>query len=377
MSLSATWLRCGLVALLVGCGPKSSEHRRVVSMEPASEVPAAVEQRDPAYAWHSGARKFDAADPSGSPQVLWRTEIGSALVHPLVTDGQRVCGVGAGSVFCLDAEGNELWRSRVEATGGVGLREAGVAVPTANDTIVDLEQERGTIGNTHVAGGVASGWPVPVGGELVWVTEEGKVVSEAGWMAPASDSAVGWPASDGLHIYFGTKTGEVVAASRARARWRAVLPGPIVGGLVAADGLVYAAYTGELGRPGGVAALAADSGAIAWRTPLNDDPTAGPALAHVLVVPDRSGEIVGLDPATGEVSWRATVAGAPSTSAAFGRFGLYIGNADGRLHRFDPDDGGEVWGLQLGATPSANPVVLDGKVVVGLTDGSIVAVGAR
>jgi len=377
MSVLSTWCRCSVLAVIAACGPKSTEHRRTVTAPPTVVAAPVAEQVDSDFVWHTGARKYDATDPGGSPGVVWRVEIGSALVHPLVTDGERVCGVGAGSVFCIDADGNEIWRSRVEAVGGVGLREAGVAVPTTNDTIVDLERLRGTIANTHVAGGVASGWPVPVGGELVWVTQEGKVVSEAGWMAPASDSAVGWPASDGLHIYFGTKTGEVVAASRARARWRAVLPGSIVGGLVAADGLVYAAYTGELGRPGGVAALVAESGDIAWRTPLTDDPTAGPALSHVLVVPDRSGEIVGLDPATGDISWRATVAGAPSTSAAFGRFGVYIGNADGRLHRFDPDDGGEVWAVPLGATPSASPVVIDGKVVVGLTDGSVVAVGTR
>ncbi len=377
MSNLSTWWRCCLVSAAAACGPKSTEHRRVVMAPPT--VAAAPVDEPPAsdFAWHTGARKYDAADPAGSPGVVWRVEIGSALVHPLVTDGKQVCGVGAGSVFCIDSDGTEIWRSPVDATGGVGLREAGVAVPTANNTIVDLDRERGTVSATHEAGGVATGWPVPVGGELVWVTEEGKVVSEAGWTAPASDSAVGLPASDGLHIYFGTKTGEVVAASRARARWRAVLPGSIVGGLVSADGMVYAAYTGELGRPGGVAALVADSGAIAWRTPLTDDPTAGPALSHVLVVPDRSGEIVGLDPATGDVNWRVSVAGAPSTSAAFGRFGLYIGNADGRLHRFDPDDGGEVWAVPLGATPSANPVIIDGKVVVGLTDGSVVAVGER
>lgn len=368
-----------LVLLLVaGCGPKQTDHRRVVSGEVVQPTPEApVQVVDPAYAWHTGARRFDAIDPSGNPYEAWRVDLGTALVHPLSTDGQAVYGTGNGEVFSVGADGGERWRTRVQATGGLSVRAAGVSVPTTDETFIDLDPGRGTIEATHVAGGVVMGRGVPVGGELVWVTDAGKVIAESGWMVPASDSAVGVPSSDDLQIYFGTRTGEVVAASRARVRWRAVLPGPIVGGLISADGLVFAAYTGELGRPGGVAAMAADTGTVAWRMPLTEDPAAAPALGRLLIVPDRAGEVVALHPATGDVAWRTDIGGSPSTAPAIGQFGLYVGNADGRLHRFDPDDGGEVWSIQLGATPSADPVLLPGLVVVGLADGSLVAVGGR
>lgn len=368
----------GATVWVGACGPKSTTHRRVVTgsvSEPTTtDTPAQI---DPTYAWESGARHYKAKDPAGSPRVAWRVDLGTPLVHPLMTDGQAIYTTGNGEVFSVDAAGAERWRARVEASAGVSVRASGVAVPTTQDTILELELERGTIARTHVAGGVVAGHPLPLQGELVWVTDGGQVVAESGWMAPGSDSALGTPSADDMHVYFGTRTGEVVAASRARARWRAILPGPIVGGLVSADGMVFAAYIGAMGRPGGVAAIAADSGTVAWRIPLTEDPIAGPALGRILVVPDRSGEVVGLDPATGDVLWRSEVAGAPSTSAAFGEFGLYIGNADGRLHRFDPDDGGEIWSIQLGATPSADPIMLDGLVVVGLTDGSLVAVGGQ
>ena len=375
----STVLRVGLAAaLLTACGPKASPQRRVVTgvvSESSTETPP--DQVDPTYNWATGARHFEARDPAGSPRVAWRVDLGTPLVHPLMTDGSTVYGAGSGEVFAVAADGTERWRARVDATGGVSVREAGVAVPTTRDTVVELDRDRGTITRTHVAGGVVTGHPVPLLGELLWVTDNGEVIADAGWMAPGSDSAIGTPSSDEEHIYFGTRTGEVVAASRARARWRTVLPGPVVGGLVSADGMVFAAYVGELGRPGGVVAIAADSGTVAWRIPLNSDPASGPALGRLVVVPDRSGEIVGLDPATGDVMWRAEVAGSPSTTPAFGEFGLYVGNADGRLHRLDPDDGGEIWSIDLGATPSASPVVLPGQVVVGLSDGSLVAVGGQ
>ncbi len=363
---------------LGACVPKGTTNRRVVTGGmPAEAAPAPAEQADRDYPWPTGARNFQAKDPTGSPRVVWRVDLGTPLVHPLMTHNGVVYATGNGEVFAVDTGGKEVWRSRVNATGGIAVQPSRIAVPTSDENLLDLDLVRGTITDTHLAGGVMVGSPLPLQDELVWVTDTGQVIAESGWMVPASDSAMGNPSADDMHVYFGTRTGEVVAVSRANTRWRAVLPGPVVGGLVSADGMVFAAYTGELGRPGGVAAIAADSGTIAWRMPLTEDPAAAPALGSMLVVPDRSGDVVGLDIATGDVLWTAELSGSPSTSPAFGEFGLYVGNADGRLHRIDPDDGGEIWSIQLGATPSAAPVVVSGMVVVGLTDGSLVAVGGQ
>ncbi len=374
-STAALRLQCAVLSLFaVACSPKSAAPRRTVDVrEQAPETTTATTvMRD--YAWYTGARRFDDEGPKRTPSVAWEIDLGTPLVLPAVALADTVYLGGGGQVFAVDIQGQERWRSRVDSTGWVAPRESGVATATTAETVVDLDLTRGTIQDSLVAGGIVIGSPLPVGGELVWVTDTGKVVSETGWMVPASDSAIGAPASDGLHIYFGTKTGEVVAVNRARARWRTVLPGPIVGALVAADGLVFAAYNGVPGFPGGVAAIAADTGTVAWRMPLDDDPAAGPALGNLLYVPDRGGQIVAFDTATGDIIWRAPVAGAPSTTPALGRFGLYVGNADGRFHRFDPDDGGEVWSIDLGATPSAAPVLIDGKVIVGLADGRLVAI---
>jgi len=379
MVRSASLHGWGVIAMLgIGCGPRSTTHRRVVTgaVGPTAEEAPPV-QAELELGWATGARNFPAADPVGSPRVAWRVDMGTPLVHPLMTDGQAVYGIAQGDAYCVEADGSARWRVPVDAVGGLAVRASGVAVPTTAEMVVEVDLARGATIRTHLAKGIVRGHPLPLQGELVWVARHGEVVADTGWSAPSSDSAIGVPASDEEQVYFATGTGEVVAASRARARWRTVLPGPVVGGLVSSDGMVFAAYLGQLGRPGGVAAIASDSGAVAWRTPLSYDPASGPALGRVVVVPDRGGEVVGLDVATGSVLWRTEVAGAASTTPAFGAYGLYFGNADGRLHRLDPDDGGEIWSIDLGATPSADPVVLDGHVVVGLSDGSLVAVGGQ
>ena len=359
------------------CAPRATTHRRVITDSlPSDPGPASELETPESFSRSSGARNQDVRGPAGTPRVLWRTDLGTPLVHDLVPWNDVVYTTGGGEVFCIRADGAECWRSAANAVGGLAVRAAGLDVPTSEGSMLHLSLADGSLLTTYDAGGVISGSPVVLAEELVWVTTDGRVVAETDWAVSASDSSVGTAAADEQHLYFGTQTGELVATSRAQTRWRAVLPGPMVGGVIAASGLVFAAYTSEDGLKGGVTALSAVDGAVVWRMPLSDIPAAGPALGTVLVVADRRGEVVGFDPQTGDVVWTIEVGGAPTTAPTFGLYGLYLGNADGRLHRFDPDDGGEVWSIQLGATPSAAPAVLSGLVIVGLSDGSLVAVGS-
>ena len=52
---------------------------------------------------------------------------------------------------------------------------------------------------------------------------------------------------------------------------------------------------------------------------------------------------------------------------------LYAGNGDGNLYRIDVFDGGVVWKAPLGAAVTGDPVVVGGKVIVGLANGRLVA----
>lgn len=367
-----------VAALSLACGPKGGDPRKAVAVAvPAHNDAVGAVSEARTYPWHSGARHYLATDPSGSPTEVWRVELGSPVVHPLQTDGTRAFATSRGSVSAIAADGTLAWTQAADSTGPIAVRSAGVATGTMDRVVLDLSHADGQPARSFVGGGTVTGAPVSLGGELVWVTEAGVLSSENGWEVQASDSALGSPASDDTRLFFATATAELVAARRTGVDWRVVLPGTVVDGLAVADGMVYAAYRGDGGSPAGLAAVAADSGTVAWRVPLSSDPVAGPAVGRVIAVATQTGQVLAFDPGTGNELWATELAGAPSTAPAFGRFGLYVGNADGRIHRLDPDDGGEVWSLQLGASVSGSPVLLDGLVVAGLADGSVVGVGGR
>jgi outer membrane protein assembly factor BamB len=122
------------------------------------------------------------------------------------------------------------------------------------------------------------------------------------------------------------------------------------------DGVVYLT---EVGRSG-VYAVDADAGEVVWSDP---DAGSGPAGVHllagehvsdpVLYLGSRDGEVVRLDAATGEVTWRNDLFGEIS---AFGyRFGsLYVGTYGGELYAYsDTVDGveepGEMWRRKVGS----------------------------
>jgi outer membrane protein assembly factor BamB len=364
---------------LLGC-PKSGTPRRQVGNAP---VPAA----EPGPATAGGpvveltetpaTGHFPGKGPTKRPSAPWRVVLDGPIVHPLATDGEAVFAVADGQVYCAEQDGSIRWRARVQADGPPAALAAGIAVSTLDDRVLVLDPQQGLKVSEHPSGGPLVGAPVALGDDLVWVTEAGQVVSAAGWAVTGSDSAVGGGTVSGDHLVFGTRTGELVAVTREGVAWRMVMPGPAAARPAIHDGVVYGVYEGLGGRPGGVAAVSLADGSPRWRTPLDRDPAASPSVAHVLLVPDRTGELAGLDLVSGDRIWRAPVEGDLITRPALGRYAAYVGNADGRLHRFDPDDGGETWSVQLGATVSSDPVILGDLLMVGLADGSLLTLASE
>ena len=362
-------------ASLVGC-PKQDAHRRQATPSERAAPPQKAPQSS-VLSDRNGAGVFAGSGPTGRPAIIWTAQLDGPIVHPLATDGTAVFAVSDGQVYCQEATGEARWRSRIGAMGPVAIVPQGVAVNTTDDRVLILDYERGLKVSEHPSGGPIVGAPLALGDDIVWVTESGQVISSTGWAVTASDSAVGGLSGDGSRVYFGTLTGEVVAVDKVGVQWRTVMPGPAVGRPAIRDGTLYAAYTGLEGQPGGVVAINAYDGEFRWRTPLDRDPATGPSVSHALLIPDRTGEMVGIDPISGDRLWIAPVEGDLITRPALTRFAAFGGNADGRLHRFDPDDGGEAWSIQLGATASADPVVIGNTIIIGLADGTLIAVGGQ
>jgi len=156
-----------------------------------------------------------------------------------------------------------------------------------------------------------------------------------------------------------------------RTRWSSRLGGLIGGGVLVSGDTVFAASSRPEGR---VYALDAESGHRFWRTRVGSV-SAPLALAHgVLLVESQAGELVGLDPAKGDVRWRrklgvARVAAVPADSGTF-----VVATVDS-LFRVSAA-GGHV--VRRAASPGTilSPWVRHGGVLVGgTTDSMVVAVG--
>ncbi|MBT5138869.1 MAG: PQQ-binding-like beta-propeller repeat protein [Acidimicrobiaceae bacterium] len=99
----------------------------------------------------------------------------------------------------------------------------------------------------------------------------------------------------------------------------------------------------------------------------------------LLIVPTDSGDVLGLDTATGEERWRVELVG-PTWSSPVIVDGIWIqGDCDGVLHAFDITDTKAepvpLWEIKLGGCIESTPALWRGQIVVGTRSGFIYAVG--
>ncbi|HET7040414.1 MAG TPA: PQQ-binding-like beta-propeller repeat protein [Gemmatimonadales bacterium] len=162
-----------------------------------------------------------------------------------------------------------------------------------------------------------------------------------------------------------------VEVESGRTRWSSRLGGLVGGGVLVSGDTVFAASSRPEGR---VYALDAESGHRFWRTRVG--PVSAPlALAHgVLLAETQTGQLIGLDPAEGDVRWRrklgvARVAAVPADSGTF-----VVATVDS-LFRISAADGRVVRRATSPGTVLSPWVRHAGLLVGGTTDSTVVAVG--
>jgi eukaryotic-like serine/threonine-protein kinase len=142
--------------------------------------------------------------------------------------------------------------------------------------------------------------------------------------------------------------------------WRAFVDADVPGGLVVADGLVYATTTA-----GEVVALEADTGEERWRSEVEGGLEATPAVVEDLVL--VAGEVrqtgvvtvFALDAATGgRPQWRFSTPGPalPASAPASDGERAFVATSEGVLRALDLDGGGQVWTAEIRAAVSSRQV---------------------
>jgi outer membrane protein assembly factor BamB len=118
---------------------------------------------------------------------------------------------------------------------------------------------------------------------------------------------------------------------------------------------------------GGLAALEAKDGSVAWRTPLSDALKVRLAADHGWLVAAAAGAVMTFRAADGSQLWRRDLDASPHGVPAFSGDRIFIPLDDGRVIAFRGDSGEKLWEHRLGA--AANDMLVSGdRLFVGSDD---------
>jgi outer membrane protein assembly factor BamB len=130
-----------------------------------------------------------------------------------------------------------------------------------------------------------------------------------------------------------------------------------------------------------VGAFSASTGECAWRVfpQLGSSAISAPAAAEGIVVVGSADRFVrGLAAEDGEERWSSLALSlfSPFSAPAFPPGTVYVADLGGGLYRVDASDGARVWSYQFNEVILGSPVVSGDTVLLGLSDGRMVAVNA-
>jgi outer membrane protein assembly factor BamB len=255
-----------------------------------------------------------------SGEVWWRTRLdGTVRAGPLLDDDRLYIATEAqpqGRVYAIRLrDGTELWHR-----GGVGSVAAPLAFDgdaiyagTEEGTVARLEPERGSvIWKVALAGAVRAGPVVTPYGLVVATTSDTLFLLDRASGAVRSrlllpGAVLATPATDGRRVYLGTVNGRIVAVDLASwtVSWNRLAGDAVYGAPALVDDTLYA-----LSRDGRLWVIPVATPDAAASHTLDIVATAGPTpLASGVLVASVSGEVLLVDPSSGEIRWRALVSG--------------------------------------------------------------------
>lgn len=280
-------------------------------------------------------------DAAGEEQ--WRYTAGGPVFGVTVGPDGRIYATGSFGICCLDASGFPLWRNPLSGrvTANVLLLPSGMVFAGASGGIFHaLDGFTGeTLDTLHAGGEIYLSAAADSGGRIYFACEDGSLHGieydegfQRQWVFRVDDAFTGGPVLFGGRLYAAAGS-EVFCFSREGEQlWKSSLSSPVyTGPVVSSSGVVYAG-TGS----GNVYALKADTGERTGVVPAGAAVTSTPAM---------------------------TVTGA-----------LAFGCEDGRLHSYSPS-GFSLWTFQTGDQVRSSPVIgIDGTVYFGSDDHRIYAV---
>jgi glucose dehydrogenase len=121
---------------------------------------------------------------------------------------------------------------------------------------------------------------------------------------------------------------------------------------------------------GRLLSLAVNAGTVSWEVPFKGPAFEGPAVADRVLAGTVDGVLYGLNAQTGREEWRRDLGSAVTTTPLASPGDVYVGTADGSLHRIDARNGAVLAARKLDATlePASVPFRTANALLVLLTD---------
>jgi outer membrane protein assembly factor BamB len=254
-----------------------------------------------------------------SGDVFWRTHVdGTVRAGPLLDEDRLYAATEAaptGRVYAIRLrDGHSIWDTRVgSVVAPLAFDGDALYAGTEEGIVVRLEPERGQIQWRQPLSGAVRAAPIATAYGLVVATtsdtlflldrESGTVRSRL----PLPGAVLSTPASDGKRLYVATANGRVLAIdiNPWTVRWDRQV-GDAVYGAPALDGDTLFV----LSRDGQLWKIPTETPDAATSHRLGIIATAGPTpLASGVLVGSVTGEVLLIDRGSGEIRWRAQVAG--------------------------------------------------------------------
>jgi outer membrane protein assembly factor BamB len=309
--------------------------------------------------------------------TLWTAPLEDLVEGPLAADEKRIfVTTRDGTLFALDREtGAPVWK----VAGRAGLLASGptaLVLRQADGTVFRLDPESGAVMwrvNSAVSGGLA---PL-VDGDRILVAGNGLAALDAQtgsvlWSVAGGTAASSLPEVFGGRLLVGEQDGTLRCRDRATgvSLWTfrttsALLAPPRVGG-------ARRVFLGTTDRR--VVALSLEKGQLAWRWKVGADVQSAPALqGNLVLVAPFDAVLYAINRSNGNLAWRAPLPSRPLSSPMPVGTTVLVACHENEILGFDLKTGTRHGGLKTTAQIRTPPLLLDGRLYVGLRNRSVVA----
>ncbi len=324
-------------------------------------------------------RVHPAAPPAVFPlKAAWSSPVGELVEGPLVTDGQRVFAVTrSGVVRAFDPATGEVRWQIDERPGTLAAAETGLLLRQVDGTVKSLAPGKGTV-RWEAASGIVGDLPPVIDGDRAIVAGKGIAAIEMAtgrilWSLPSEPTATAPPAPAGSRLLQGEEDGTLRCRDRATgfAFWafktRSSLLAPPT-----FDAERRKVYLGTTDRR--IVELDVEKGRLGWTWKVGADVASPGALyGNHILFSAFDAVLYALDRGNGSMAWRAPLPSRPLSGPVLSGETAFVACHESDILGFALKTGMPVGALRTSAPLQTAPLLLGGRLFVGLRDRTVVA----